>query len=290
MDTPEAIFSIHALRRAWQWVRRGGAMAGTDGVTLERFNNALDSELNRLRHHLLTGVYQPYPVRRFFIKKASGKQRPISVWTVRDRVVQRVVHDFLAVPFEKIFLECSYGFRPGRSTGEAVEAVIRARESGLLWVLDADITDCFGSIPLQPLQGQIARVVESPLLNHLIDLWLHTPVAGRRGEIAGVSQGGVISPQLANLYLHRFDEMLIAALPRSVLVRFADDFVLLSGSEELAVWSLDVARRSLENLYLRLNMRKTRIVTFEEGFTFLGATFKGRWHRLPTQKGEEGES
>ncbi|MBK9750822.1 MAG: hypothetical protein IPO91_29225 [Chloroflexi bacterium] len=287
MDASETIFSIHALRRAWQWVRRGGVMPGTDGVTLERFNTALDSELNRLRHHVLTGVYQPYPVRRFFLKKSNGKQRPISVWTVRDRVAQRVVHDYLTVPFEAIFLACSYGFRPGRSTEDAVQAVIRARDSGQLWVLDADIADCFGSIPLQPLQGQVARVIDQPLVNHLLDVWLHTPIAGRRGEIAGVSQGGIISPPLANLYLHRFDEMITAALPRSTLVRFADDFVLLSFTEEDSVWSLDVARRSLENLHLRLNLRKTRLVTFDEGFTFLGATFKGRWHRLATEKGED---
>lgn len=287
MDTPEAVFSIHALRRAWQWVRRGGVMAGTDGVTLDQFASALDRELNRLRHHLLTGVYQPYPVRRFFIKKDNGKQRPISVWSVRDRIVQRVVHDYLTLPFETLFLPCSFGFRPGRSPDMAVEAVIHARDAGRLWVLDADIADCFGSIPITLLQGQLARVIELPFINHLIDLWLHTPVEKRRGEIAGVSQGGIISPQLANLYLHRFDEMITAALPRASLVRFADDFVLLSASEDEAVWSLEVARRSLENLHLRLNLRKTRIVTFDEGFTFLGAAFKGRWHQLPKPKGDE---
>jgi group II intron reverse transcriptase/maturase len=280
MDTAETIFTLHALRRAWQEVRRGGAMPGTDRVTLEQFASALDAELNRLRHHLLTGVYQAHPVRRFFIRKASGKQRPIAVWTVRDRVVQRVVHDYLTPPFEAIFLPCSYGFRPGRTIAGAAAAVVAARDAGQTWVLDADVADCFGSIPVAPLQGQVARVIASPVINNLIDMWLHTPVAGSAGAIAGVSQGGIISPQLANLYLHRFDEMLTAALPRAVLVRFADDFIVLSDSEDAAAWSLDVARRSLENLHLRLNMRKTRIVNFEEGFTFLGATFKGRWFRL----------
>jgi len=284
MDTPEALFSIHALRRAWQWVRRSGSMTGTDGVAPEQFGAVLDAELNRLRQTLLNGTYQPHPVRRFYLKKASGKQRPISVWAVRDRIVQRVIHDALTPTFETIFLPCSYGYRPGRSVEEAIRAVIEARDAGSTWLLDADITDCFGSIRLDLLMGQIERAVDSPTIRRLIDLWLHTPVAGMRGEIAGVSQGGVISPLLANLYLHRFDEMLIAALPRARLVRFADDFIVLCLDEEMAVWSLEVARRALENLALRLNMRKTRILTFDEGFTFLGAEFRGRFHRLPHER------
>jgi CRISPR-associated protein Cas1 len=148
----------------------------------------------------------------------------------------------------------------------------------LLWVLDADIADCFGSIPVNLLSGQVARVVRMELALKLIDQWLHTPIEGRPGSVVGVSQGGVISPQLANLYLHRFDEMILAALPGTTLVRFADDFIVLCRTEKDAIWALDVARRSLENLRLALNMRKTRIIKFEEGFTFLGVTFKGRHH------------
>ncbi|MBE2267529.1 MAG: RNA-directed DNA polymerase [Anaerolinea sp.] len=277
--TPEALFSMSTLRRAWQWVRRSGSMAGTDGVTPGQFGAALEAELNRLRQTLLNGTYQPRPVRRFYLKKASGKLRPISVWTVRDRVAQRVIHDALTPVFEAFFLPCSYGFRPGRSTEDAIRAIVQARDSGLTWLLDADIADCFGSIRLDLLGGQIERAVEMPLIRRLLDLWLHTPVVGTQGEIAGVSQGGVISPLLANLYLHRFDEMLRAALPRAELVRFADDFVVLSLNEDMAVWSMEVARRGLENLALRLNLRKTRIITFDEGFTFLGVEFKGQSHR-----------
>ncbi len=277
---PEVLFSMNALRRAWRLVRRNGASPGTDGVTQEQFEENLDLELNRLRQHILGGTYQPQPVRRFYVKKASGKQRPISIWSMRDRVAQRVVHDYLTPLVESLFLDCSYGFRPGRSVEQAVQAVIQARDIGLVWVLDTDIGDCFSSIHLDLLTAQLCRVVPSAFVLKLIELWLHTPVGGRQShETAGVSQGGVISPQLANLYLHRFDEMVIAALPQARLVRFADDFVILCRSEREAVWSLDVARRSLENLRLVLNMRKTRIVHFDEGFTFLGFTFKGRWHQ-----------
>jgi group II intron reverse transcriptase/maturase len=287
---PEVLFSMNALRRAWRFVRRSGPSAGTDGLTQAQFEEHLDVELNRLRQHMLNGTYQPQPVRRFYVKKASDQQRPISIWAMRDRVAQRVIHDYLTPLLESILLDCSYGFRPERSVEQAVQAVIRARDEGLLWVLDADISDCFGSIPPLLLLAQVRRVIPSAFVLKLLDLWLHTPVAGGKpGETAGVSQGGVISPQLANLYLHRFDEMVLAALPQARLVRFADDFVILCRSDQEAAWSLEVARRSLENLRLTLNMRKTRLVHFEEGFTFLGVSFKGRWHQaaVPQPNREE---
>lgn len=275
---PEVLFSMNALRRAWRLVRRSGESPGVDGMTMETFEAQLDTELNRLRQQLLNGTYQPNLVRRFYIQKANGKQRPICLWTLRDRTVQRVVHDYLSVLFEDLFLDCSYGFRPERSVEQAVQAVVAARDRELLWVLDADIADCFGSIQIELLMGQVRRAVRSELVIKLIDQWLHTPVEKRTHDTAGLSQGGVISPLLANLVLHRFDEMVVAALPQAQLVRFADDFIILCRDEKEVTWSMEVARRSLENLRLSLNLRKTRIVHFEEGFHFLGYVFKGRWH------------
>lgn len=285
---PEVLFSMNALRRAWRVVRKSGDSPGRDGVTHAKFEAALDIELNRLRQHILNGAYQPVPVQRFYIRKASGKNRPISLWAMRDRVAQRVVLDYLTPILEALFLDVSCGFRLGRSTTDAVRAVIAARDAGLCWVVDADIADCFGSIPLDLLVGQVERIIPSALACRLIRLWLYTPVANEQGSIAGVSQGGVISPPLANLYLHRFDEMILAALPKARLVRFADDFVLLCADEDQAAWAMEVARRALENLKLRLNLRKTRIVHFDEGFTFVGATFKGRHYQFSNGKGEAG--
>lgn len=272
-DAPERLFSMNAMRRAWHQVRRSGKSAGTDGMTLDAFEARLNHELNRLRQQILSGTYQPQPVNQFFIPKKSGKLRPIQVWSVRDKVAQRVVVDYLTPILEAHFLDCSYGFRPGRSVKQAVEVVTSHRDAGCLWVVDADISDCFGSIDLELLLGQVRGVVSVHTIVQLIELWLHTPIEGEPHTIAAVSQGGVISPLLANLYLHRFDQMMLASLPQSRLVRFADDFITLSTTEEIAVWSLDVARRSLENLRLKLNMRKTRIVHFDEGFTFLGYQF-----------------
>jgi RNA-directed DNA polymerase len=276
---PEVLFSMNSLRRAWRLVRRKGTSPGTDGVSLKQFETNLDDELNRLRQQLIGGTYQPHPVRRFYIKKASGSQRPICIWALRDRVAQRVVLDYLTPTFELLFLKCSYGFRPGLSPINAVEAIVRFRNTGREWVLDADIKDCFGSIDPDLLMGQVRKVVHSKMVKQLIHQWLNTPVHKCRGEVAGISQGGVISPSLANLYLHQFDQMVMAALPQAKLIRFADDFIILSRIESEATWSIEVARRSLANLRLSLNMRKTRIVNFDEGFKFLGFEFKGDQYR-----------
>jgi CRISPR-associated protein Cas1 len=285
---PEVLYGMHALRRAWRIVRASGSSPGTDGIKLVDFEAQLEVELNRLRQQILNQTYQPQPVRRFYIQKAAGKQRPISLWAVRDRVAQRVIHDYLQPLLEGIFLPCSYGFRPERSRQQAVHAIVVGREQGLSWVVDADIADCFGSIPLPLLQHQLRRVVGSALVLKLLDQWLYAPIEGQRGQIAGVSQGGIISPLLANLYLHRFDEMLLAALPQTQLIRFADDFIILCRQESEAVWALEVARRSLENLQLKLNPRKTRLVHFEEGFTFLGTKFHHEQVQMqPTEPEEE---
>lgn len=272
-DSPDRLFSMNAMRRAWSQVRRSGKSAGTDGMTLDAYEARLNHELNRLRQQIIGKTYQPQPVRQFYIPKKSGSRRPIQVWCVRDKVAQRVVVDILTPLLESHFLDCNYGFRPGRSVKQAVEVVAQFRDREYVWVVDADISDCFDSIDLRLLMGQVQHVVRFDLVIGLIDQWLHTPVDGQPGKVAGVSQGAVISPLLANLYLHRFDQMMQASLPQAKLIRFADDFITMSPSEDLARWSLEVARRSLENLRLMLNMRKTRIVHFDEGFSFLGYNF-----------------
>ncbi len=282
---PERLFSPAALRRAWRLVRRNGPSPGSDGITPKKFDQHLEAELDRLRHDILTGRYVPRPVNRFFLTQSSGKRRPIMVWTVRDRVAQRVIHDYLTPVLERVFLDCSYGFRPGRSVPEAVAAVIEARDANRRWVVDADIADCFDSIPPGLLMTQVRSVVPSPLAVRLIEQWLNTTVNRQSRQRAGVSQGGVISPHLANLYLHRFDQMVLAALPEARLVRFADDFVILCRRKREAHWALSVARRSLGNLRLRLNSHKTRVVHFDQGFSFLGVTFRA--NRVRTGSGSQ---
>jgi group II intron reverse transcriptase/maturase len=277
---PETLFSPDAMRRAWRMVRKNGQSPGTDRVTPRQFERHLDPELRRLREEVLDGSYRPQPVQRYYQVKASGKKRPLTIWAVRDRVAQRVVLDYLTPLLEGLFLDCSYGFRPGRKITDAVHAVATAYRQNLRWAVDADISECFDSIPVGPLLAQTQTVIASPFVVHLIDLWLNTVVAGRRGDQAGVSQGAVISPLLTNLYLHHFDQIIVTRLPETCLVRFADDFVILCRRKQEAIHALGIAQQTLTAMRMRMNAAKTRVVHFDEGFTFLGVGFKGSHQRV----------
>ena len=270
----EAIFSPEALRRAWLAVRRAGGGPGVDGVSILRFERDLDRHLTELRTELVAGTYRPRPVLRVLVPKPDGGLRPLAMWTLRDRVAQRAVHDYLEPIVERLFLDCSYGFRPGRSVADAVAAVLTHRDAGRRWVVDADIRDCFGTMDTRLLRRMVREVVPEQVVVTLIDHWLDArifnPLRGRRTR-AQASQGGVISPLLCNLYLHRFD---VALTKRGLhLVRFADDFVILCRRRREAARALTTARRALAKLRLELNHYKTRLVHFNQGFAFLGVFF-----------------
>lgn len=278
--SPSALFTREALYRAWRLTRRNGQSPGVDRLSLPQFELNLTHELGKLRAELLDGRYRPQPVKRFYKVKPSGKKRALTIWTVRDRVAQRVVLEYITPILEARYLSCSYGFRPGRRVSDALDAVMRGYTHGLRWVVDADIAECFDSIPIDPLLTVVRAVIPAAPAVELIRAWLYTPVAGEPGKVAGVSQGGVISPQLTNLYLHTFDVAITRQLPGAVLVRFADDFVILCGHRVIAQAGLLLARRTLTSLRLKLNGDKTRIVPFDSGFTFLGATFHAGGHTL----------
>lgn len=281
---PEALFTMDALRRAWLLVRRNGQSPGTDKVTPAQFERRLESELAALRAELVEGRYQPRPVQRFYQLKPSGKKRPLTIWAVRDRVAQRVVLEFLTPLLEEVFLDCSYGFRPGRRIDDAVQAVRDAMRANLHWIVDADITECFDSIPPDLMQAQVKAFVHGELPARLIGQWLRTPIAAQPGKQAGVSQGGVISPLLTNLYLHRFDQIVTSALPATRLVRFADDYVILCRRKQEAESALELSQRALALLKMRVNDAKTRVIHADAGFTFLGVTFPGRKEGNPDER------
>ncbi len=274
----DTLFSMEALHRAWRMVRKNGQSPGTDRITPGQFEQHLERELRQLREELLSSNYHPQPVQRYYQVKPSGKKRPLTIWAVRDRVAQRVILEYLTPICEEFFLSCSYGFRPGRQIADAVRAVAMAHKQNLRWVVDADISDCFSNVNADLLMAQVRWVDPAPVITWLIDLWLNTPVAGRSRERALVSQGGVISPLLTNLYLHRFDQAIVRALPEARLVRFADDFVIFCRRKREAVSALSTARQALGSLKMRVNEAKTQIVHFDVGFTFLGVTFKGSHH------------
>lgn len=270
------LFSLENLERAWRKVRANGGGPGVDGETLRAFERELRANLDALQGELATGVYKPQPVRRVYVPKGNGDWRPLGILTVRDRIAQRVVYDAIAPIYEEKFLDCSYGFREGRSLQDAVTAVVRYRDAGQRWVVDGDIKDCFERIDHRLLMRMVTRDIQDKRLLHLIEGWLGAQVFneldGKRARV-GTFQGGVISPLLANVYLHLFD----VELTRSglALVRYADDWVILSMKKFQAEEALDKATRALEKLKLMLNPHKTRVVHFDEGFSFLGVSFVG---------------
>jgi group II intron reverse transcriptase/maturase len=278
-DLPsEVLFSHEALHRAWRMTRANGESPGVDRVSLPRFEARLDQELRVLRRELIDGSYKPQAVQRYYKTKASGKKRALSIWAVRDRVAQRVILEHITPPLESLYLSCSFGFRPGRTVGDALAMARQALARGKCWIVDADISDCFDSIPVPPLMKRVREAIVTVRAQELIELWLTAPVLdGMRGAmptVAGVSQGSVISPQLTNLYLHTFDRTITTLLPGATLVRFADDFVILCGNRMSAQSALFLARQTLAGLGLKLNPAKTRILHVREGVEFLGQQLK----------------
>ncbi len=270
------LFSPEAMSRAWQSVRHNGPTPGVDGVTFRQFAQRLDRNLEDLRRELETGVYEPLPVKRILIPKTDGGLRPLAIWALRDRIAQRVVHDALVPLLEPLFLDCSYGFRPGRAVADAARVITAARDAGYRWVVDADIEDCFGSLDYRQMMAQVRAHVHEDVLVTLVDKWLNArvqnPASGRPTK-AATSQGGVITPVLANLYLHPFDVEITRRVRDGRLVRFADDFVILCRKRQEAATALEVAEHVLRRLRLQLNPRKTRLVHFDEGFSYLGVFF-----------------
>jgi RNA-directed DNA polymerase len=285
---------VDVLQAAWQAVRRNGGAAGVDRVTIGQIAATPDTEaafLELLGKELRQKTYRAQPVRRVYLRKANGKLRPLGIPTVRDRVVQAAVLLILEPIFEADFQDCSYGFRPGRSAHDALKAVQQHLKQGYTAVYDADMAGYFDSIPHEQLIKCVRmRMVDGTVLR-LIQQWLKAPVvepsstAGKpptmqRGD-RGTPQGGVLSPLLANIYLHWFDTVFHrengpARWAQAKLVRYADDFVVLA--RHIGPRLRGFIEDKLENwLQLLINREKTRIVNLrEEGqsLDFLGYTFR----------------
>jgi group II intron reverse transcriptase/maturase len=249
-----------------------------DGESIRSFESDLDAKLAELGRELETGAYQPRGVRRVFVPKPKEGLRPLAIWTLRDRVAQRAVHNYLEPAFESQFLDCSHGFRPGRSVQTAVSDVLAARDAGQRWVLDADIKDCFDEIRPDLLMRLVRDQVKDKVILRLLKAWLQARILDARGRsrAAGTAQGGVLSPLLCNVYLHAFDE---AVTKQGLcLVRYADDLVALCRRRREAQAAGRVVQRELAKLHLNLNPHKTQVVHFDEGFKFLGVFFLRNEH------------
>lgn len=396
----EEISALPNLTDAWRKVRfnvarrRRAASCGVDEVSVATFEQQWESNLEELQRTLLDRSYQPLPPKRVELGKPGGGKRVIGVLAVRDRVAQRAAQQVLEPIFEPHFLDCSYGFRQGRSTEDAVHQILCYRQGGCGWVLDADVAACFDSLDHRLLLRFVEKRVKEPAVLDLIQSWLEAGVlrvdeavrqqdsrlnrltdrawlwlrqqlspgrglplaektylteerwdtdwerqqtwkrvgsdllllaltgvrptlrrarpllrwlarrkrtvlggtgvlslatvggiwyALRRWEPSGQGalQGGALSPLLANVYLHHFDRPMIEAGHR--LVRYADDFVICCESRSQAEALVGDVARTLGDLRLRLNVEKTRVVSFERGFRFLGYRIH-RHHVTPPLK------
>ena len=260
------------MREAYRCTRKDGA-TGIDGQSAEQYEEKLEENLQSLLERAKAGTYRAPAVRRVHIPKGNGETRPIGIPTFEDKVLQRAVKMVLEPIYEQDFLPCSFGFRPGRNTHQCIEELRdAARKIAGGWVLEVDIRKFFDSIPRPQLLEVLSRRVRDGVISRLVAKWLHAGVM-EDGTVtypeAGTPQGGVISPLLANIYLH---EVLDAWFERDVrpkmngrahLFRYADDAVMLFEKEEDARRVLKVLPKRLEKYGLTLHPEKTRLVRFK---------------------------
>jgi RNA-directed DNA polymerase len=280
------------LKWAWTLVRRNNGAAGVDGMNcqqIEQGKGGVERFLQELEEALKRKTYRAAPVKRVYIEKPDGKLRPLGIPTIKDRVVQTAVKLIIEPIFEADFNDCSYGYRPGRSAKDAIQAVQGHLKEGKTEVYDADLSGYFDSIPHDKLMACVKQRIADGSVLYLIRQWLKAPVLepsenGKPPKIKrndkGTPQGGVISPLLANLYLHWFEKVLLRKIDRDRLkagiVRYADDFVVLVDqlNEELKAFIVD----KLENwMGLKINREKTSCKQMEEIGTrldFLGYSFR----------------
>ena len=281
----DKVFAPATLAAAWEKVRVNGGAAGVDRQSIERFGANEEQYLTELSTALRDGSYGPQPIRRVEIPKGDGRTRPLGIPTVKDRIVQTAVKFALEPIFEATFRPTSYGFRPGRGCRDALREVASLIEDGYTFVVDADIESYFDSIPHERLMQRIEERISDGRVLSLLRSWLRQDImAGlqRWTPTEGTPQGAVISPLLANIYLHPLDELMAVRGYR--MVRYADDFVVLCKSPEEAAAALTTIQAWVVENGLRLHPQKTHVGDCRQagqGFEFLGYRFEAgqRWVR-----------
>jgi RNA-directed DNA polymerase len=276
------------LLQAWLQVKGKGRAVGSDHQSLKQFEEQLEINLRKLEEELVTGSYQPRPIRRVYIDKPGSKaKRPLGIPAVRDKVVQTALKMVIEPIFEREFMDTSFGFRPGRGCKDALRKVDRLLKAGYTWVVDADLKSYFETIGHERLMVELRqRIADSRVLD-LIEGFLKQQILEelkRWTPETGSPQGAVISPLLSNIYLHEVDKAMKMA--GYEMVRYADDFVILCQSQSEAEAALSRVTKLVQERGLSLQAEKTSLVNTQQAgasFDFLGYHFE-RDTRWPRQK------
>ncbi len=302
----DKMFIPFMLQEAYNKVKANGGSPGIDGQDFKDIEEyGLKKFLDELGEDFRKRTYKPQAVKRVWIEKANGGKRPLGIPTIRDRVGQRICKMIIEPIFEADFEESSYGFRPERSSKDAMKAIKEHLQEGKTDVLDADLSSYFDTIPHDKLLKVLQMRIADKRILHLIELWLKSPVSedgqlkGGKKQIVGTPQGGVISPLLANIYMHLVDKLVnnkenIFYKLGIEIVRYADDFVLMG--KEITKTAMEKLRSVLTRMGLTLNEQKThQIQARETSFNFLGFTIrydrdihrkKYYWNIVPSDKSE----
>jgi RNA-directed DNA polymerase len=269
------------LQRAWSQVRRNNGAPGIDQITLAEVEEyGVSRLLDELEAELRAGTFRPIPARRVFIPKpGTEERRPLSIPAVRDRVVQAAVKIVLEPVFEADFLPCSFGFRPKRAAHDGLQVLVNESFAGARWVVETDVADCFGAIPHSGLMSAVEERISDRRLLSLLRAFLRAGVMEQgtvRRPVTGTAQGGVISPLMCNVYLHRLDRAWRGAY--GTYIRYADDALVMCRSKGQAEAALARLTVLLAELGLRPKPAKTRIVQLTTGGE--GVDFLGFHHRL----------
>lgn len=285
--------SKHLVMEAYRKVKKNDGAAGVDGQSIKEFEKDLKNNLYKIWNRMSSGSYQPPPVKLEEIPKSDGKIRKLGIPTVSDRIAQMVVKIYLEPSLEKIFHKNSYGYRPNKS---AIQAVGEARKNcwKYNWVIDLDIKGFFDNIDHELMMRAVEKHSKDPWVRLYVKRWLQAPIQTKEGKIEkralGTPQGGVISPLIANLFLHyAFDDWMKRNHPKIQFERYADDMIIHCNTENEAKRLLEAIRKRFLECKLELHPEKTKIVYCKDAnrkedypnqkFDFLGYTFRPRSSR-----------
>jgi len=274
----DKVYRWRTLATAWKKVAANNGAAGVDKISIKRFRSNAQGYLTELERALRDGTFEPSAVKRVHIPKDGKKMRPLGIPTVKDRIVQTALKMVLEPIFEKEFLSTSYGFRPGRGCKDALREVDRLLKQDYTWVVDADVKSYFDSIPHDLLMERVKERISDGKVLNLIELFLKQEImesVRQWNPISGTPQGAVLSPLLANVYLHQLDMMLYQHGFK--MVRYADDWVVLCRNEKEAKTALSQIQSWITDNGLQLSPEKTHIASSLQpgnGFEFLGYRFE----------------